>query len=238
MKFFKNYFNYKISSLLEEYNFESPMLEVGCGTGETLEILNKNYEIEGLDFSEQAVKKCKEKKLNARAGDFFENKKKYNSILCLDVIEHVKEDSKFISHINKSLEKDGKLFVLVPSGKMMGDDKGYGHYRRYSKEKIIKIIKKENFEIEHAEMFGYPFFYYLRIIMNYLTFGKKIEDEEKEEKTKRSSYESLFDKSFLSKIANFLNNSQIVLRILLLQDSFKNQNKGLAVIVVARKIGN
>ncbi|MFA4952614.1 MAG: class I SAM-dependent methyltransferase [Candidatus Pacearchaeota archaeon] len=236
MKFFKNYLNYKVSALLKEHNFKSPILEVGCGTGETLELLNKNYKIEGLDFSEHAIKKCKEKKLNARVGDFFENKKKYNSIICLDVIEHVKEDSKFIRHINKCLNKNGKLFALVPSGKMMNDDVGYGHYRRYSKEEIIKKIGGANFKIEHAEMFGYPFLHYLRIAMNYLISGKEVEKEEKEEKTKKSSYESLFDKSFFSKIADFFNNSKIVLKFLLLQDFFINRNKGLAVIVIARKI--
>ena len=115
----------------------------------------------------------------------------------------------------------------------MKDDISYGHYRRYSKDEIINKVKKQNFKIIHVEMFGYPFLHYLRIMANYLTRDKEIE-EWKEDKTKKSSYESVFDDSLISKLGNWLNESNFVLYFLLLQNIFSKQNKGLAVIVVAQ----
>lgn len=236
MKFFKNYLNNKVKSLLDKYNFKSKMLEIGCGTGETMELLkDSGYNIEGIDLSQEAVKQCKAKRLSAKKQDFLGNKKKYNSIICIDVLEHIKDDSKFIKHIYESLKKQGKAFILVPSGKMMKDDIKYGHYRRYSKKQLIKKLKQGGFKIEYVEMFGYPFLYYLRIFANYLTPIKIKEKEDLKKSTEKSSYESVFDDSALSKIADFLNKSNIFLKMLLLQNLFSKGKKGLGVIIIVNK---
>jgi len=235
MKFFKNYLNYKVLELLGKFKFKSPLLEIGCGTGETLKLLKK-FKAEGIDLSEEAVNECKKNKINARVMNFLRNNKKYNSILCLDVIEHIKDDLVFIKHIKKSLVKGGKVLILVPSGKMMNDDLKYGHYRRYSKDEIKSKLENSGFKIEHIEMFGYPFLYYTRISGNIVIPIKLDYNENLEENTKKSSYESPFDSSFMSKIAKFFNDSSLFLKLLLLQDSFKNGKKGLGVMVVANKI--
>lgn len=235
MRFFKNYLNHKVKSLLERYKFKSEILEIGCGTGETLELLRNNYDAEGIDLSGKAIRICLSKGLSAKKQNFLKNKKKYNSIICLDVLEHIESDLKFIEHINNSLKKNGKLLVLVPSGKMMKDDIKYGHYRRYSKKEIIKKLEEWGLKIEHVEMFGYPFLYFLRILANHLTSAEISQDENLNENTKKSSYESPFD-GVLGKTADFLNNNSLILDLLLTQNLFSNQNKGLGVLVVAKKL--
>lgn len=234
MKFFKNYLNFKLKSLLKRYDFHSPMLEIGCGTGETLMFL-REWDIEGIDLSEKAIKICRKKGLEAKKEDFLKNKKKYNSIICIDVLEHIKDDMEFIKHIKNSLNRKGLVFILVPSGKMMKDDIRYGHYRRYKREEIIKKLQNGGFKIEHSETFGYPLLHYTRIIMNYLLNIKLNKEENLLENTIKSSYESPFDKTFLNKIAEILNNGEIILKFLLLQNLFSNHKEGLGTIVIANR---
>lgn len=169
MIIFNSYMHDKLQSLVKKHNFSGPFLDVGCGTGEVMQLID--HDIEGIDFSEQAVKICRARGLKAKRADFFKNRKKYNSIICVDVIEHIKDDKKFIAALARSLNKNGKLFLLTPSGRMMKDDASYGHYRRYSKKDLVSKLEKGGFSVEHTEMFGYPFLHYGRVLMNLAARG-------------------------------------------------------------------
>src|SRR3989344_1095026 len=229
---FKNYMHNKLLRLVRSYKFIPPFIDVGCGTGEILQLLNKRG-IEGIDFSENAVKICRQKGLKARRANFMKNKKKYNSVICVDVIEHIKDDVAFINALNRSLNKNGKLFLLTPSGKMMKDDVSYGHYRRYQKDVLAERLEAGGFQVEHVEMFGYPFLHYARVFMNAVI--KEFPPENMEASTKKSSYSSAFTGRFL-RMSEFMNSKKLFMKFMDLQDVFSGGSKGLAVIVIAKKL--
>lgn len=224
---------------MREFKFSSPVLEVGCGTGETLDFISREYDIKGIDLSDEAISICQLKKMDVTRTDLFDFREKFNSIICVDVIEHIKDDCAFVKHLYKVLNDKGRLFVMVPSGKMMKDDLLCGHYRRYSKDTIVELLKKNNFIIKSVEIFGYPIIYYVRLFMNFIYKLQVEKGLDLNRRTLRSSFDNPFDKSiyakFYAKIMKISLMSKIITRILLLQDLFKNSNKGFAVIVIAQK---
>ncbi len=86
--------------------------------------------------------------------------KKYNSILYLDVLEHIKYPRKEILKSYKSLKKNGKIIVCLPAFQHLYSqfDKDVGHYKRYSINSFLKEIKNLEFSsIKHyyIDSFGY-----------------------------------------------------------------------------------
>ena len=62
MKYSKFYINYKITQCMKKFGFISNVLEVGCGTGEVLDLVSKEgYKIKGIDLSPEAISICKQK---------------------------------------------------------------------------------------------------------------------------------------------------------------------------------
>lgn len=81
-------------------------------------------------------------------------------ILCLDPIEHVKEDDKLIKKIYRVLKKDGKVILTTPmqngvsfsflsKEKMEDINRNWDHVRKgYSLENIEKMFENNNLVIE------------------------------------------------------------------------------------------
>jgi SAM-dependent methyltransferase len=236
MKYFKDYANHKLMVCMKRFGFKSPVLEIGCGTGETLEEVSKKYGVKGVDLSNEAIEACRKKGLNAKRIDAFSltNENRLNSIICMDILEHVDRDYALVKHMYELLEPGGKLYVQVPSGKMMKDDVAYGHYRRYSRESIVALLQRGNFSILHTEMIGYPVLYYTRLFMN--VFGKiRSDSEDRRKATLKSSYDNPFDKSVFAKILCIRWIAILASRFMLIQNVFAKGGKGTEVIVVAEK---
>ena len=85
----------------------------------------------------------KNKKINFFNKTFDKSKKKYNAILYLDVLEHIRNDKTEISTAIKLLKKGGYLVINVPAFSFLYSnfDKDVGHYRRYSKSDFKKILE-------------------------------------------------------------------------------------------------
>lgn len=60
---------------------------------------------------------------------------KFNTILCLDVIEHIENDAKALSIMAGILRPGGHIILQVPYDSSLFDDfdRKNGHYRRYDK---------------------------------------------------------------------------------------------------------
>ncbi len=239
MKYSKECLNRLIFAKMKRFGFCSPVLEVGCGTGETLRFLSKDYNIRGIDLSSEAVAICRKKGLSVDKKGLFEVDQGFNSILCIDVLEHIRDDLSFVRHLHKILREGGKLLVFVPSGRIMNDDLFCGHYRRYSKSAIIGLLKESNFIVESAQMFGYPLIYYIRILMNLLIRSRPRQDLSSEIRTVSSSYKSIFDENVLArayyKITQVPAFSRIISQFLLFSNLGVNGEKGFSVVIVAKK---
>ena len=92
--------------LVKSYlNKDELILELGCGTGQFADILikeNYNYSL-GLDFSQVAVDMCKKRSGvdKFRCVDLYVYRfiDEYETIICIETLEHIKDDLKIIEKI-------------------------------------------------------------------------------------------------------------------------------------------
>jgi len=82
---------------------------------------------------------------------------KFDAVIALNVIEHIKNDQYAIRNCNRLLKKEGKLIMLVPAFSWLFNslDKELGHFRRYTKKTVTTLLLKENFSIESNSYFNF-----------------------------------------------------------------------------------
>ena len=112
------------------------------------------------------------------------------SVGLFDVVEHIKDDNRFLMNINNFLCDNGLIYLTVPAYNSLwsNEDVDAGHYRRYTLNQIIKTLEKANFEIEYATyLFAFlplPIFFF-RSVPSKLGFNKKSEELNKHKKEHR-----------------------------------------------------
>lgn len=82
--------------------------------------------------------------------------KKLDTILCLNVLEHVEDDARAIRFFHDALIPGGQAIIMVPSPEWAygSIDKALGHYRRYSKKYLQSIVSEAGFNIVELRYFN------------------------------------------------------------------------------------
>jgi 2-polyprenyl-3-methyl-5-hydroxy-6-metoxy-1,4-benzoquinol methylase len=81
---------------------------------------------------------------------------KYDSIIALNVLEHVRDDLLALQELYKMLKNGGILIILVPCHKFLFNviDEKLGHYRRYTKKELRRKINETNFTVACMHYFN------------------------------------------------------------------------------------
>ncbi|MEK7113126.1 MAG: class I SAM-dependent methyltransferase [Patescibacteria group bacterium] len=131
------------------------ILEVGGGIGNFTRLLKIKGEVWSFDINKGYINKLK-KIIGDKAGfgdiengKYFFGEKTFTNIICLNVLEHIKNDKKALENMNNLLAKDGKLVLLVPAHQPFRGslDEALGHFRRYSKKGLSKKLALAGFRI-------------------------------------------------------------------------------------------
>jgi len=79
-----------------------------------------------------------------------------DTVVCLNVLEHVEDDLAGLRNIHGALARGGRAIVLVPHGQgIFGAlDKALGHYRRYSRDELRKRMEQAGFAVERILEFN------------------------------------------------------------------------------------
>jgi SAM-dependent methyltransferase len=129
-------------------------LDAGCGVGSNLEVLKKYCEqVYGIDNSELSLKICQDKGykrvydgdiLDARFEDSFE------LIICMDVLEHIVEDSQALGNLSQRLEEGGTMIISVPAHQFLWNDNDTfsQHKKRYELKDVEELVSSNGLEIE------------------------------------------------------------------------------------------
>lgn len=100
---------------------QKKLLDVGCGIGTiALELQKRGFRVAGVDFSEVAIKKCRQQGLDAIVSDVDKDGLKFSDnsfdvVWAGDVIEHVFDPIFLFKEISRVLKNDGRLLMTVPN---------------------------------------------------------------------------------------------------------------------------
>ncbi len=80
----------------------------------------------------------------------------FQTVIGINVLEHVEEDEKALIHLQTVLKPSGRLLLLVPAKKWAYTelDRQLGHFRRYEKKELAEKLAKASFQIEKLYFFN------------------------------------------------------------------------------------
>ena len=156
------------------------ILEVGSGIGTFSQKIIRdvqNSHITLTDISLPYVKKLEERFSKSNDGNNINNDnnisickldlnckadyekigyEKFDSIIAINVLEHVEDDIFALQQLYKMLKSEGILIILVPCHKFLYNviDTNVGHFRRYTKKDLELKIRKTRFSIERMFYFN------------------------------------------------------------------------------------
>ena len=155
------YLQWQLSAL--QTSFGRRILEVGCGIGSITNLLGERELILSLDVDEEVLAYAQER-LASRSHCRFEllditnsdeeqlaelRELRFDTVLCVNVLEHIENDERAVQAFWDVLAPGGKLLLLVPAHPTLYGpyDAHDGHYRRYAKSGLKRLLIAKGFEI-------------------------------------------------------------------------------------------
>ncbi len=79
-----------------------------------------------------------------------------DTVVCLNVVEHIKDDLGALKNIHSALEPNGRAIILVPEGQSIYGslDEALGHHLRYSEELLHQRMTEAGFVVEEMLRFN------------------------------------------------------------------------------------
>ena len=137
------------------------ILEIGCGTGHNLQMLEAFGNVDALELDEEARTIAEQRlgrsvmsaPLPELAGV---SDRHYDLIAALDVIEHIDDDRAALAAIASKLRLGGKLVMTVPAHQWMwsANDVVNHHKRRYSKAALKLLVDSSPLKLEKLGYFN------------------------------------------------------------------------------------
>ncbi|MHA1264584.1 MAG: class I SAM-dependent methyltransferase [Candidatus Helarchaeota archaeon] len=157
-----------VKTLLQShFSKKSVILDVGGYDGAIIQLMRSNFSCDSfmivLDYNPLGLYTAKINGLKTIRGFALKlpvKNESIDAILCLDLIEHIKEDNILIRELSRSLKVGGKLILTTPSDTGVTFpflpkkytafiNKTWGHIRLgYSLPSLAKLLKRHNFLIE------------------------------------------------------------------------------------------
>jgi len=81
-----------------------------------------------------------------------------DSIVCLNVLEHIEDDASTLRDFASVLPRGGRLVLLVPSLKALYGtlDVHLHHFRRYERDELARLVREAGFEVERIRFLNRP----------------------------------------------------------------------------------
>lgn len=150
----ENQFRQKtLNDLVIKYIKGRTVFEVGCGSGTLIKVLLKNgYNASGCDYSKTQYRLARNRLFkegfntnvihNISLEKTIDWDKKFDTVICLDVLEHIQNDKLAFKQLLRLVKKNGRLIILVPAFMQFwtNRDVKYGHHRRYTKNTLRHLL--------------------------------------------------------------------------------------------------
>ena len=166
-KALKNYNSKIFNLIIREINNNDKICDFGAGIGTFSKRFNKK-KIICVEPDKKNFFLLKKTNITYRTLNSLRNNS-MDLIYSINVLEHIKDDEKIISLINKKLKKKGKFILFVPAFNFLYSkfDLKVGHFRRYNLNQLKDKIFKKNFSISKISYFD-SIGFFLAIIFRYI----------------------------------------------------------------------
>ncbi|OGD78421.1 hypothetical protein A2368_01210 [Candidatus Collierbacteria bacterium RIFOXYB1_FULL_49_13] len=139
------------------------ILDIGCGTGETLTFLQTLFpsaKLLGLDTSAIAVKYTQARGHATSLGNALKlpfPKSSFDIVLLLDVIEHIKDDTQVLVEAKRVLKPGGQIIVTAPALPFIWSDHDthQGHKRRYTRRRMRFLSQQTGLKLTFLSYFNF-----------------------------------------------------------------------------------
>ncbi len=152
----RDFRNYNLYRFILKRLKGSSVLDIGCGAGHFLNLAgSKGFLTSGIEENQDLIdlsKKMYGKDLGIKKGrveSLNSEKRKFDTIVMIDVLEHIENDRGALQSIHEKLNPEGRVVILVPAYQFLYGkrDKNIGHFRRYTKNELTKKMRDAGFTI-------------------------------------------------------------------------------------------
>jgi len=137
------------------------ILEVGSGIGNMTRYFVGHGRVTATDISPFCLRELRRTyahhdSVRVQTLDISRNsypeKSLYDTIICLNVLEHIEDDRAALVNMRTLLKPGGKLLLYVPANPRLycEIDRGVGHYRRYVLEDLLIKLQSSGFRVSHS----------------------------------------------------------------------------------------
>ncbi len=171
---------------------ETIILDVGCGTGITKQMLEKYGQVIGLDLAHEALDFCRQRGLvNLCQGDACHlpfADETCHLITALDLVEHLENDARGLQEFHRVLQEGGRLLLFAPAYSFLWSDfdRFSHHYRRYTATQLRRRVEASGFTVRrmsYANTIFFPLVLAVRtlkkLLKRWVSFRSDLEDTPK-----------------------------------------------------------
>ena len=141
------------------------ILDVGCGTGKNLSVLEDFGNVSGIDISEEAEKYCKKRGYEIVNGDVMDipfPDDKFDVVTSLGLFYHrnVDDDLQGMKEIHRILKPGGRLFFFDSAMHCLSSnhDIVFHGIRRYTRAELTVRLQKTGFRVDRLSYVNAIFF--------------------------------------------------------------------------------
>jgi SAM-dependent methyltransferase len=159
------------------------ILNIGCGTGGLVEVLEQFGEVFNADISKEALEFCREKGIK-NLSQVTDGKLKFpdhcfDVIVATDVLEHIDEEESALKEWRRVLKPSGTLLLTVPAYQWLwsAHDDALCHKRRYTAAGLHMRMHRAQFKVSkrsYCIVFSFPLIVAYRL---YASIAKRSEAE-------------------------------------------------------------
>ncbi|MBI3781865.1 MAG: glycosyltransferase [Deltaproteobacteria bacterium] len=145
------------------------VLEIGSGVGSFTQYLRNREWVVATDNNPDYLNllgnrfarwgNVEVRQINWERPDIAElRSQRFDTILCLNVLEHIENDDGALATFAQLLEPGGRLVLQVPAMSWLyGEiDRAIGHVRRYQRAELMDKLRAHGFEVDEARYFNLP----------------------------------------------------------------------------------
>ena len=143
---------------------EPKLVDIGCGTGGNLPMLEAYGEVLGVEYSPTGAKFARTRTqcdiVEGSATETSLESDRFDLATMLDVLEHLEDDDAGLREVHRVLRPGGQFVFTVPAFMMLwsAHDEALHHYRRYRRPELRAKLQSAGFSVDWISYYNTSLF--------------------------------------------------------------------------------